>query len=529
MIGTVVGSYTLAEQLAAGGMGSVWLAKHAVMERPAVVKLLHPELGRDPELVERFFNEARAAASIQDPGIVQVFDVGRLPDGHPYLVMERLIGETLAARVRARKARALDRARLTEIVQLLRLVARTLAAAHDKGIVHRDLKPENIFVVADPDVDGGERIKILDFGIAKLAAGTPSQLTRAGAFFGTPAYMAPEQCSDAGTVDARADLYAVGCIAYEMLAGTPPFGVGGIELVAAQMRDAPPPLAERAPGTPPALAAIVERLLRKRPAERFPSALALYGALERVSLATDEPARDVDLGATLPSVSPAISAQPPALPPVTATAPRRRWPLVASMALLAAGLAAVIVIATSDESSSSVVAAAPVTTAPSEPGSAAIRAAPLPVPPAAPGPVTATDPAAVASPEPAPAPSVAPRGRPASAPRPTSRPAPPRVAAPPVKVEPSPPPLASDTDERGPVTETPLAPTPGPPTPPEDAHVPATPRRAVRALEAGPIWDGKDARKKCPKVCSAPLTWTGGWRTTVRGKQSTCDCDGPAE
>ena len=198
MIGTTVGGYQITEKLAEGGMGAVWAARHSVMERAAVVKLLHPEYCRDPEIGQRFLNEARAAASIDDPGIVQVFDVGHLPDGRAYLVMERLGGQTLAARLRERHSAAPDRSRVPEAVNILRLIARTLMAAHANGIVHRDLKPDNIFLVPDPDVAGGERTKIVDFGIAKLATGQGAHATRAGSIFGTPAYMAPEQCADSG-------------------------------------------------------------------------------------------------------------------------------------------------------------------------------------------------------------------------------------------------------------------------------------------------------------------------------------------
>jgi hypothetical protein len=212
---------------------------------------------------------------INDPGIVQVFDVGYLPDGRAYLVMERLRGETLAQRQRSRGFQ------IDQTVQLLRLIARTLDAAHSHQIVHRDLKPDNIFLVRDRDVPGGERVKILDFGIAKLAnASSTMQATRAGAIFGTPAYMAPEQCNDTALVDARADLYAVGCIAYEMLSGQPPFGYGGIELLAAHMRDQPMPMCQRNPSVPPWLGNVVDKLLQKSPSDRYLSAADLFGALD---------------------------------------------------------------------------------------------------------------------------------------------------------------------------------------------------------------------------------------------------------
>ena len=300
MIGTTVGSYQITERLAEGGMGEVFIAKHAVMGRDAVVKLLKPELSHNEEMVRRFFNEARAAASINDPGIVQVFDVGYTNDHRGYIAMERLRGETLAHRLRTRGMP------IEQAVHVLRLLARTLDAAHAHGIVHRDLKPDNIFLVPDRDVPGGERTKILDFGIAKLAgAGSTQHATRSGSIFGTPAYMAPEQCSDAATVDARADLYALGCIAYEMLSGKPPFGFGGLELLASHLRDEPVPLRQRNPSVPAWLEEVVHRLLRKSPSERHASSADLHGALD--------PRGSAAMLAQVPSTV------PPTMPPTQAS------------------------------------------------------------------------------------------------------------------------------------------------------------------------------------------------------------------
>jgi tRNA A-37 threonylcarbamoyl transferase component Bud32 len=275
MLDVRVGSYRITERLARGGMGEVYLARHEIMDREAAVKLIHPELTDKRDLVDRFLNEARAAASIRHPGIVEVFDVGQV-DGRAYIVMEYLRGELLASRL-ARTRIDLDKALL-----LTRQIAGALGAAHACGIIHRDLKPENIFIVPDPDVVGGERTKILDFGIAKLLESQGVVHTVQGAMFGTPAYMAPEQCQDAAQVDRRADLYSLGCIMYELLTGTPPFGRGGMELIAAHLRDHPPPLRDRAPRVSPALESIVMGLLAKNPDERFQSCEALIRALDHV-------------------------------------------------------------------------------------------------------------------------------------------------------------------------------------------------------------------------------------------------------
>src|SRR6185503_3797440 len=164
------------------------LAEHSLLGRPAAIKVLLPELSQKQEIVRRFFNEARAATAIRHPGIVEVYDFGWTPDGAAYIVMERLEGETLARRA--------ARARLSWHAALAigRQIAGALSAAHAKGIIHRDLKPENIFMIRDPEVPGGERIKLLDFGIAKLATGTSNVKTQTSAVMGTPTYMSPEQC-----------------------------------------------------------------------------------------------------------------------------------------------------------------------------------------------------------------------------------------------------------------------------------------------------------------------------------------------
>src|SRR5262245_23764831 len=210
--GAVVGAYRLVRQLGAGGMGEVWLAEHTMIGRRAAIKVLHEAVSRRPEIVGRFFNEARAATAISDPGIVQIFDFGQHTTGDAFIVMEMLEGETLELRLRRSGA-----LRVPDALRLLRQVAASLGAAHARGIVHRDLKPDNIFVVPDPEAVGGERTKILDFGIAKLAGQGVGVKTQTSAVMGTPTYMSPEQCRGAGEVDQRSDIYSLGCILYEIL------------------------------------------------------------------------------------------------------------------------------------------------------------------------------------------------------------------------------------------------------------------------------------------------------------------------
>lgn len=293
MQGTAVGNYAVTELLAAGGMGEVYLARHSVMGREAVIKVLKRALSSDREMVRRFFNEARAAAEIEHPGIVGIFDVGYTDDGRAYLIMERLRGEALSTRL-ARGPIGPDVAAV-----FVGQLCSALGAAHTAGIVHRDLKPANIFLTPDPQVPCGERVKVLDFGIAKLRPeDAGSVMTQQGAIFGTPAYMAPEQCADAATVDHRADLYAVGCILHEMVAGAPPFGQGGLEIVAAHLEDAPTPLRAIDPRVPEAFERVVLALLAKDPAARFQTCDALANAL---AASVHEPGADAATEVAMPA------------------------------------------------------------------------------------------------------------------------------------------------------------------------------------------------------------------------------------
>jgi len=264
-----IGSYRILDKLGEGGMGTVYIAEHELLGKKVAIKVLLPEHSSDPELVQRFFNEARAATRINHPGIVEIFEFGYDKDRSAYIVMECLRGESLGARL----AREHTLSAATT-VRLMSQVAGALAQAHREGIVHRDLKPDNIFVVPDPDVIGGERAKILDFGIAKLSEQTGSGVkTRAGAVIGTPTYMAPEQFRGAAGVDHRADIYALGAVIYEMLTGRPPFiGEGMAELMEKHLLEPPPPPRSLVPTIPPALERVVLRALAKRPEDRQSSA-----------------------------------------------------------------------------------------------------------------------------------------------------------------------------------------------------------------------------------------------------------------
>ena len=270
------GRYQLQEKIASGGMGEVYAATHERMPRQAAIKILLPALSDNPAVVRRFFHEAQAAARIRHPGIVEVFDFGYTDDGRAYLVMEMLRGETLGQRLDHTPVLPLDQS-----VRIIRQLAGAIGAAHAEGIVHRDLKPDNIFLVPDPEVQDGERVKVLDFGLAKLAmyAGT-SMATLSGSVFGTPAYMAPEQCTDSAAVDHRADLYSIGCIFYRCLCGRTPFGSGVDALVAHLGAPVIAP-SEHAPDIARHIEAVILALLRKQPGQRTASCQALIDALDR--------------------------------------------------------------------------------------------------------------------------------------------------------------------------------------------------------------------------------------------------------
>jgi serine/threonine protein kinase len=297
--GTQVGAYRILRKIGEGGMGAVWIAEHAMLGRRAAVKVLHREFSNRPDIVNRFFNEARAATAIPDPGIVQIFDFGNHVDGSAYIVMELLEGETLHERlVRLGRLVPLD------ALRIMGQLAGSLGAAHACGIVHRDLKPENIFLVRDPEVIGGERAKILDFGIAKLI-GDQTVKTQTSAMMGTPTYMSPEQCRGAGYVDQRSDVYALGCVLFALVTGRPPFEAVCVgDIIVMQLTHLAPTPSSRVAGIPPEIDGLVARCLAKNPAERFASAVDLAQAI-RAMLGTPaalamSPASVPTLGSTPP-------------------------------------------------------------------------------------------------------------------------------------------------------------------------------------------------------------------------------------
>ncbi|HEV2827864.1 MAG TPA: protein kinase [Pyrinomonadaceae bacterium] len=258
--------YRLEEQLGIGGMGTVYRARHLLIDRPVAVKVLNQRFVEDEAARTRFRREARAAGRLQHANAVTVTDFGESHDGYVYLVMELLEGRTLRD-VLAKEA-PLDVARS---VSLMLQISAAVAAAHEAGIIHRDLKPANIFIVQRADVPAV--VKVLDFGIAKLAAESldddePMTLTQFGVMIGTPRYMSPEQC-DGLDLTPAADVYSLGCILYEMLTGTVPFsGSTPLAIAMKQTSEIPRSPREFVTTIPPALEEVVLHTLEKRPEDR---------------------------------------------------------------------------------------------------------------------------------------------------------------------------------------------------------------------------------------------------------------------
>jgi len=264
--------YELVRLLGEGGMGSVWEARNRITGKRVAVKRMSAALTGNHEAVERFLREARAATRIEHPNVVQIFDVG-VHDGAPFMVMEYLDGEALSA-LRARLG-VIDAPTLAE---LMMPVLHALAVTHSQGIVHRDLKPDNIYLVRR-----GARLvpKVLDFGISKTLGDTELRLTSTGAIMGTPYYMAPEQCAGRKDLDHRADIYSLGVILYEALAGRVPFDADSYNaLIVAVVTSDAPPLASLRGDVPPRVVAVVERAMHRDLGIRFENVAELGRALE---------------------------------------------------------------------------------------------------------------------------------------------------------------------------------------------------------------------------------------------------------
>ena len=284
----IAGRYVIHRLLGKGGMGAVYEAEHEELQRLVAVKVLLPRFVQDASAVARFFREARSAATIRHPGIVEVFDLGR--DGElAFIVMEKLEGEELTDRIRY--AERLGPRFVTEVGME---IADAISAAHDAGVIHRDLKPQNIFLAQQGS--DREQVKVLDFGIAKLvdADFSAQPLTRTGDFFGTPLYMSPEQLRGEKALDGRSDVYAMGVILYEALSGNPPYQATTLpDLLIKVVSQDPSPLSQVRGDLPSALSALVMKAMAKDREARFQSARELFDALGAVAatLPDDPPVR----------------------------------------------------------------------------------------------------------------------------------------------------------------------------------------------------------------------------------------------
>jgi serine/threonine-protein kinase len=302
MVGKKINNYELRELVGDGAMGVVYLAEHPVLRRRVAVKLLKRMYLESPSLVSRFVNEARAAAAIHHPNVIEVIDVGMVDDEVPYIMMEYLEGEPLSRRLTR------ERLGVGKAVDIAIQAARAVAASHAIEIVHRDLKPENLFLVPDPMSPGGERVKVLDFGIAKLRpdwGGSDSPKTRTGVIFGTPAYMSPEQCRGLNDeVDGSTDVYALGCILFEMLCGRAPYiSQGWGDVLMMHMSDEIPVPSAENPRVTAAIDRVILTALAKKKTDRYPTMREMHRALAQARHdVQDTPAPTQKTDPALPAV-----------------------------------------------------------------------------------------------------------------------------------------------------------------------------------------------------------------------------------
>jgi eukaryotic-like serine/threonine-protein kinase len=310
----VLGPYRLLDKLGEGGMGQVFKARHQIMQRLVALKIMRPELLKNPDAPRRFLREAQAAARLSHPNIVTLYDAGEINDTH-YLAMELIDGIDLG-----RCVRESGRLPVAQACDYLQQVAAGLSHAHAQGLVHRDIKPSNLLVGKANGV-----VKILDMGLARLSTpsiltDTSGTLTREGSVLGTFDYLAPEQAKNAREVDARADLYSLGCTFYHLIGGKPPFADGaGLDKLIRHQMDEPPSLASLRPDAPPSIAALIHRLMAKRPEDRYQTANDVVDAVQRLNQCeATEQVIDLPIDAIVPA---------PETPPQERRAVSRTTPL----------------------------------------------------------------------------------------------------------------------------------------------------------------------------------------------------------
>ena len=269
-LGKTIGKVRIEKYLARGGMAEVYLGTHLTLERPVAVKLLHSYIEEDPDLITRFQREAKVVAGLRHPNIVQIFDFDAV-DGHPYIVMEYLKGPSLSSYLRGLHKRN-DRLHHHEVARLLKSLTAALDYAHEQGVIHRDIKPGNILlhgkseeIRLDQPLTNDIEAILTDFGLVRIANTTTQ--TASGMVSGTPAYMSPEQARG-DPVDHRTDIYSLGIVLYEMLAGRVPFEADStLSVIYKQINDPPPPIL----GISPAVQKVIDRALVKTPEDRYPT------------------------------------------------------------------------------------------------------------------------------------------------------------------------------------------------------------------------------------------------------------------
>ncbi|HYJ11187.1 MAG TPA: serine/threonine-protein kinase [Polyangiaceae bacterium] len=293
--GVLGGKYQLLEKLGQGGMGSVWKARHLTLNSNVAVKLIDPAAATNPDALARFFREARAAAALRSPHVVQILDHG-VDEGTPFIVMEMLEGESLAKRLERR-----GRLPPQQVAQIVMQVGRAMARAHAAGIVHRDLKPDNVFLVPNDD---DEVVKVLDFGIAKGEVGKGSQVaasTRTGVLLGTPYFMSPEQAVGDRNIDFRTDIWSLGVIAYECLLGHKPFEATSMAGLMMAICADPLPVPSARGRVPPGFDAWFACACARERNERFPSVKVAASELDALCVEQPMPPPSARaLGGTVP-------------------------------------------------------------------------------------------------------------------------------------------------------------------------------------------------------------------------------------
>ncbi len=344
--GTVLGEYQVEGMVGEGAMGTVFRAIHPMIGKRAALKVLKAHLCRDMKAIDRFMDEARAVNAIGHPNIIDIFAFGEMPDGRRYFVMELLAGKTLREHVRA------GRSSLGEMARIVRTLARALESAHGKGIVHRDLKPENVILVDmgdDPSL-----VKLLDFGVAKLAReNEPLEHQPSGLIIGTPMYISPEQARDSEDAGWASDVYSLGCIAFELLTGRPPFqGQTMMEMLTAHVTEPPVAPSSLVPEIPDEIDELILKMLAKNPVDR-PTMSHVRKVLERVRdphelqprgriITVRQPAL-ADRPATPPSEPPGVKVRfaggHPTPAPAAPKASGAPWYLVIALAVIALVLA----------------------------------------------------------------------------------------------------------------------------------------------------------------------------------------------